>query len=741
MSFRPTANERSVNPRPRVLRFDSYKVDLESGELYRDGRRIHLQAQPMQLLTLLLRNPGELVTRETVRGELWPVDTFVDFDRSLATAVNKIREALGDSAEVPKFIETLPKRGYRFIGELLPAENDSPPLVVLEGKSPALQPPERQQQRDADTPRKTVRLKPLAWVLVGAAAALAIYVGVERWRSARTFQNDAPLAVVPFTAYQGNAIVPAFSPDGSMIAFAWDGGNQKEIDDRPNIDLYVKALHSESLLQLTHHGYELVSPAWSPDGTQIAYHRSIGDDTGIYVVPALGGEEHKLVTTHIPYDLAAAISWSPDGKWIAYDDIIGGKPGDRMFMFSMETHESRQFPHDPACAAEASLTFAHDNKQVAYVCVHNIDWLEVFTADRNGNNRRSVLSYPYITFGLAWTHNDEGLLISQQTGAGFKLVEVRLKDRVARELPVSPAGMWPSLSASGDKLAFASQEQRINLWRRDLKNPTVPPMRMYPYNRNQDQGEYSPDGKRIVFISTIRGQSDAWVSDADGSNLVQISTAGNANNPHWAPDSRHLVFDANDTSGNSDIYVVDIDERIPRKLSTNVARKAHPSFSHDGKWIYFRGYEKLPSGKVTLQLYRCPAQGGDATILATGGDPASPRESADGRTLYFLSREVAAAVRQLPLDSTPAIDTEVEGMNDVRHWNTWSVAATGIYFIQADQPTTAYFYDLTNHQKKELFKADKALMSGISVSPDGRYILYGQIDQIATSIQLVEHFR
>src|SRR5713101_1567103 len=105
----------SSSPRSQRIAFDNFEVDLRSGELRKNGSRIRLQAQPFQLLALLLRNSGEVVSRDEVCRELWPADTFVDFEHSLAAAVNKIREALGDSAENPKYIETLPKRGYRCV--------------------------------------------------------------------------------------------------------------------------------------------------------------------------------------------------------------------------------------------------------------------------------------------------------------------------------------------------------------------------------------------------------------------------------------------------------------------------------------------------------------------------------------------------------------------------------------------------------------------------------------------------
>src|SRR6266404_6181486 len=102
-------------PSSKIQRFGVFEVDLRSGELRKQGVRIKLQEQPFHVLTVLLQRPGEVVTREELRNQNWPADTFVDFDNSLNTAINKLREALGDSADNPRFIETLPRRGYRFL--------------------------------------------------------------------------------------------------------------------------------------------------------------------------------------------------------------------------------------------------------------------------------------------------------------------------------------------------------------------------------------------------------------------------------------------------------------------------------------------------------------------------------------------------------------------------------------------------------------------------------------------------
>src|SRR5271155_6199839 len=115
-----------VEPKLRLLRFGSFEVDLRSGELRKTGVKQKFGGQPFQVLSILLERPGEVVTREELRKRLWP-DTFVDVDHNLNTAINKIREVLGDSAESPRFVETLSRRGYRFIGELEPRVPDAAP--------------------------------------------------------------------------------------------------------------------------------------------------------------------------------------------------------------------------------------------------------------------------------------------------------------------------------------------------------------------------------------------------------------------------------------------------------------------------------------------------------------------------------------------------------------------------------------------------------------------------------------
>ncbi len=126
-----------ASPAGRIVRFGVFEADLAAGELRKSGRRIRLQEQPFQMLALLLERPGDLITREEVRQKLWPADTFVDFDHGLNTAINKVREALGDSAASPRFVETVARRGYRFLAPVRPAEAPVEPSAPAQSQPSA----------------------------------------------------------------------------------------------------------------------------------------------------------------------------------------------------------------------------------------------------------------------------------------------------------------------------------------------------------------------------------------------------------------------------------------------------------------------------------------------------------------------------------------------------------------------------------------------------------------------------
>src|SRR5262249_24930639 len=461
----PIRKENSRSAAVKRIAFDEFEADLRAGELRKNGSRIRLQAQPFRLLVLLLENAGEVVRREEICRELWSDNTFVDFEHGLAAAVKKIRHAIGDSAEHPKYIETLPKCGYRFIGRMKPEVPEFlPVLTANEASYPTA------------ISRKARGYR--TWLLLSgiAAAALLATVTLSLNRPTPASSRVEPMTAVPFTSYPGIETAASVSPDGSRIAFSWDKGTGE--GSGPQFDLYVKGMGSETLLRLTRHPASWISSTWSPDGTQIAFHRIAPDDNGIYVVPALGGPERKLVATEIPYHAAAPISWSPDGKWLAYADTENGKPGDRIFLLNMNTLEIRKFPHDPSCNHEGLATFSHSGRQLAIVRLHSTSSFDYFLTNQYGTAGRSVVRMNECAFGLIWRGDDKALILPRQAPSGTEFDAYAVDDRSMTKLEVQ-AGDWPAVSQDGHKLAFSLAANHVNLWRRDLLHAKVSAQQVY----------------------------------------------------------------------------------------------------------------------------------------------------------------------------------------------------------------------------------------------------------------------
>jgi DNA-binding winged helix-turn-helix (wHTH) protein len=290
----------SVSSR-RKVRFGVYELDLASGELRKGGLKIRLSGQPFQVLAILVERPGEVVTREQLQKKLWPDGTFVDFDHSLNTAINKIREALGDSAENPRFIETLARRGYRFIAQVEKVGGGQPAHVAAERKEvevtagisplasreeipqPFAQPGDHLKTGHPG-PFLRSRLRRALAIICLFVAAAALYWWLVRQRAAPA----QPLRLTRLTSDPGLTFQPTLSPDGSLVAYASDRSGEG------NLDIWIQPVASGEPTRITRHVADDYEPAFSPDGGRIVF-RSERDGGGVYVVSALGGDARLMV--------------------------------------------------------------------------------------------------------------------------------------------------------------------------------------------------------------------------------------------------------------------------------------------------------------------------------------------------------------------------------------------------------------------------------------------------------------
>jgi Tol biopolymer transport system component/DNA-binding winged helix-turn-helix (wHTH) protein len=699
----------------RMVRFGPFEADLQTQELRKNGRPIWLAGQSFVVLKLLVEKAPELVTREELQLVLWPDDTFVDFEHGLNAAVNKLRETLSDSAEEPKYIETLPRRGYRFIGE----------VKRLSKKGDEIGEDTSGSELAA---RAGIEKKPRLSAAVGIAVTACVLVGIVAYLRPRPANESKMPAAVPLTTLPGAEMTPALSPDGTRVAFAWDGAPQGQ---QKGLELYVKAVESEKVVRLTNHPSSWITPVWSPDGSQIAYHRLSGEGKGIYVVPAMGGPEKKLLATHLRNREAAQISWSADGKWIGFADSVSDTELTRVYLLNVETLEAAEIAHNPDCLSELIPTFSHREEKLAYLCMKNTNDFALYLFKGLRGVPKKFAEFRNSPSGLAWTSDDQRIVMAATTAMGASLFEIMVADGSIRELPHTEQAMYPTISRN-NRLAYNYSLWQSNIWRKDLEKPAAPAVRLIWSTLGEGNPRYSPDGKRIAFDSWRGGPLEIWIGDADGENVVRIAKMeGIEVGEQWSPDGKKLAFQNNRDQSVS-VYIADVEERVARRLQTDVQNAGMPNWSRDGKWIYFRAFEK-----VGQKLYRCPAEGGKAEVVVNSTEATSPQESFDGEELYY---EAGSVIRKVFLKNGMR-DEAVAGMPMVATADLWAVTRAGIYFAPYKNPSRLRYYDFATQSVREVFAPQKDFQGSFSLSPGGRFLVYAEMSEAINDLMLLENFR
>ena len=708
---------------PRVLRFGIFEIDVPAGELRKGGVKLKLQEQPFQVLCMLVAHPGEVVTRDELRDRLWPTDTFVDFDHGINAAIKRLRDTLGDSPDNPLFVETLQRRGYRFIGTIDAQPNGNLNVLPITAPSP---------QIAAEEPMWLRSRIPRAAVIVLALGLVSATIWLVLHKSLRPVARPT-LSAFPFTSYPGLASAPRFSPDGNQVVFVWDGENGGK-----GQDLYVKMIGANAPRRLTNNPANWLFPDWSPDGGIIAFSRPrAGGGAEIVLISASGGVERKLVDTNADWD-KASIAWSPDGKYLALADRDSGDSPYSLYLMSLETLQRRRLTTPPGTSMVGDWcpTFSPDKQSLAFIRTLNSGSSEIEMLSLGSGEIHAVTTDPSaLDGGLAWAPDGKDLISASARKGQVRLWRVAAAGGEPYMLDIGEGGFGPAVSYRGHRLAYTLGNFDTNIWRTDLTGSSSRHTKLIASSRLDENPELSPDEKRIAFVSNRSGSSEIWVADADGSNQVQLThfAGPETGTARWSPDGRQVVFDSH-VRGHADVYVARIDGGSPRLLMPEVFDSFLPCWSHDGRWIYFSS-----DRTGTIEIWKVRAEGGEPQQVSHHGG-LCPYQSPDGEFLYFLQPASGQFWRVATAGGEPA---PLPGMPALPNILSWKPTLEGIYFVDIGtkpQPTLKFFR-FANRSIHSLTKiANSEGTMGLSVSADGRTFFYGQLDTETADIMLVDNF-
>ena len=551
--------------------------------------------------------------------------------------------------------------------------------------------------------------------------------------------------VGPFTTFPGAEGWPSFSPDGNQIAFSWNG--EKE----DNFDIYVKLIGAGTPLRLTTNPANDSVPAFPPDGRFIAFMRTTPERAALYLVPSLGGPERKI--SDIFAGVGRPSAYTPDGKFLAVSDKGSAEEPFAIHLISVETGERRKLTTPPQGAiGDGSPAFSPDGQWMAFIRVAGFGVADLYMMPAAGGDvKRLTFDRTSMGFGgginaaVSWTVDGREIVFSSSRGGSISYLW-RMAASGGEPVRVEGVGslaVGPAVSQRGGRLAYTQIYNDLNIWRLPIEEDgrAGPPSMLISSTLMDDSPSYSPDGKRIAFASTRSGSHEIWVCDADGANAVQLTQFGGplTGTPRWSPDGRWIAFDAR-VEGNPDIFVISPEGGSPRRLTTEASEDVVPSWSRDGRWIY---YSSTRSG--SLQVWKMPAEGGEARQVTKQGG-FEGYESADGKYFYYQKARNPTAPGIWRVPEEGGEETLVFNEQRAGLWRAWAVTEGGIYFVGGESPRRAViaFYSFSGGEVREVFRPEKEVPAGflgLSVSPDGKWLLYTQADQTGRDIMLVENFR
>jgi Tol biopolymer transport system component/DNA-binding winged helix-turn-helix (wHTH) protein len=727
------------------FRIADWEVEPEINCLRTAGRAVHIEPKIMQVLVQLASHSNEVLSKDHLMHAVWP-DTFVSED-VLTRCISELRRVFADDARAPRFIQTIPKTGYRLIADVTPAGlpiSGTQRILGSAGNNGSSRSEVAVATAESPTERTTVsepstgKPSQLRWVITLAVLVVAVAsVVFYRWWQHRPTAIVVPeggYKTVPFTSDEGAQVQPSFSPDGNQVAFAWSAVRGS------NRDIYLKLLDSENPLRLTSGGSDNFSPVWSPDSRSIAFMSNSDTDRGIYIVPAIGGPARKVYTPKGTIEWnRGTLAWSPDGKQLIFPDGKSAGTSSSIYALSLDTLQADPITTPPKYwDGDVGAVFSPDGTRIAFLRAIDAAVRDIYIMDANGGVPQRITTDNRFVNAIAWSRDGQSLVFSSDRGGKFSLWRIPVSGGAPLRLPVGGEDAFsPSIAPRGDRMVYAQSSSKWSIVQLKL-DPTSakePPAPVLSSTQQDSAPQISPDGTHIAFQSWRSGTQEIWVASSNGSDLAKLTSFERSltGSPAWSPDGKQIAFDSR-PNGHSHIFVIGAQGGPPKQITDGESNDIVPSWSPDGKWIYF-GSNRIGS----WQIWKVSSSGGDPQqVTRNGGFVAIA--SLDGQYIYY-ARADAAGIWRIPVNG--GNEVQVAPQPRVGYWGYWTVAKQGLYYLNST--TTPNTVDLATpdgrvlHERK--LQATPPPFAGITVSPDGKSLLYTDLTEVGSHLTLVENFK
>jgi Tol biopolymer transport system component/DNA-binding winged helix-turn-helix (wHTH) protein len=631
-----------------------------------------LTPKAMEVLVVLAGRAGELVTREEVLQKVWP-EVHVQ-EEVLTRAIADLRKALDDDRREPRYIETIPKRGYRLVAPLRPV---------------------------SQTARRRFRLRPLVLAVTVAIA------GVVAWGTRTPDQPQTlPLEGRPLTTFPGREIHPSLSPDGALVAFAWNGASGG------NWDVYVKSPSSETATRLTDDPAIDLGPTWSPDGKRIAFARyAEGEDCRILEVSPPGGAAKLLGSCGKSQN--PDLAWSPDGRFLAFSDRESDAESFGVYLLALESGEKRKLVSPGGQHwGDKDPSFSPDGQWVAFTRSVSMNTQDVYRIAIDGGEPERLTFDGREVRGASFAPAGRDLVIASARSGALGLWKVPLGETPASRLLFSGgAPQAPQVGARGE-LVFEERWRDSDVVALASEIEGAKPEPFLVSTHEDREPSLSPDSSLVAFVSNRSGAPEVWVSDASlaggGTRRLTRFEGPQVAAPSWSPDGRTLVFDAR-PNGHADVFSIPVEGGEPSPIASTPANELAPSFTKDSEVIY--GSDA--SGKWEI-------------LGSRSEKPLTPNGGYAGRfsegDFYFTKFDSPALYR---LDLETGQEGKIDGTDGLAVGFSWTIEDDRIWFFGAESGSLhLYRVELSSGIRTDEGAVDADPGGGLAFDPAGKRLLF-----------------